>query len=125
MGNQNIKLIGAEHDEPKQTLNIVTRSGLATNGGPLDNAKNNVAEWVRRSTAKSPTFDLQREKEAFFQVRRDYCDAGASSSKVTEKGKVISNIPLQSDPLVDEAQHQVNIMLHEETDSTGLVKSFP
>ena len=58
MGNKNIKLIGAEDHTPEQNINVVTQSGLATDGVQLDSVKNNMAEWVRKSTAKSPTFEL-------------------------------------------------------------------
>lgn len=100
MGNQKFQMIGAKQHEPKEKLNIVTRSGLATDGGPLDNAKNSVIECVRRSTTKSPTFDLQKENETFLQERIDFYDAGASSSKDNDKGKGIASLPLRSDPFV-------------------------
>lgn len=65
MGNHNVQLIGVENRNPGKRLNVVTRSGLATNGVQSDSVKNNTAEWVRKSTTKSPTFELQKEKETF------------------------------------------------------------
>ena len=52
MGNQNVQCISAEDRTPEQKLNVVTRSGLATDGVQSDIAKNSTAEWVRKSTAK-------------------------------------------------------------------------
>ena len=68
MSNQNVKLIGAEHRELEKWLNIVTRSGLGTDGNQSDNVKNSSTEWVRRSSTKSPTFELQKEKETFLHM---------------------------------------------------------
>ena len=65
MGNQNVQLIGAENHTADQKINVVMQSGLATNGGQSDNAKNSTMEWVRKMMAKSPTFELQKEKETF------------------------------------------------------------
>ena len=65
MGNPNVQLIGVEHHESVQKLNIVTRSGLAIDGGLPYIVKNSVVEWVRISAMKSPMFDLQKEKETF------------------------------------------------------------
>jgi hypothetical protein len=58
MGNQNVQLIGAKNRTPEQKLNVVMRSGLVTDGVQSDSVKNNTMEWVRKSTTKSPTFEL-------------------------------------------------------------------
>lgn len=58
MGNENVQLIGVEDHTPEQKLNVVTRSGLQTDGVQSDSAKNSTTEWVRKSTTKSPTFEL-------------------------------------------------------------------
>ena len=68
MGNKNVQLIGPENRTPDQKVNVVTRSGLATDGGQPDNARNSAVEWVRRLTAKSPALDLQKEKETFLHA---------------------------------------------------------
>lgn len=68
MGNQNVQLIGVEDRTPEQKLNVVMRSVLATDGVQSDNAKNSTIEWIRKSTAKSPTFELRKEKETFLQA---------------------------------------------------------
>ena len=65
MGNQNVQLIGVEDSTPEQNLNVVTRSGLVTDGAQLGGVKQSIAEWGRKSTVKSPTFELQKEKETF------------------------------------------------------------
>lgn len=75
VGNPSVQLIGAKHHESQQKLNIVMRSGLAIDGSPLDIMKKSAMDWVRRSAAKSPTFDLQKEKEMFLQAQREFCDA--------------------------------------------------
>lgn len=62
MGNHNVQLIGVEDRTPEQKLNVVTQTRLATDGVKSDSAKTSTTEWVRKSTAKSPTFDLQKEK---------------------------------------------------------------
>ena len=104
-GKSYVQLIGAKDHTPDQNLNVVTQSGLATDGGQSNNAKNSLVEWVGKSTAKSPMFELHKEKETFLQALRDFCDAGASSSKANEKGKGIVSILLRSDPFAGEAQH--------------------
>ena len=58
MGNQNVQLIGVENRTLDQKLNVVTRSGLATDDVLLDNSKNSTMDWVRKSTAKSPTLEI-------------------------------------------------------------------
>ena len=58
MGNQNVQLIGVEECTPEHKLNVVTRSGLATDGAQSANAKQTIVEWVRKSTIKLPTFEL-------------------------------------------------------------------
>ena len=83
---------------------VVTRSGLATNGSQLSSVKQPTMECVWKSTAKPPTFELQKEKETFLQAQRDFCDAGASYSRTNDKGKGIEIIPLRSDPFTGEDQ---------------------
>ena len=68
MGNQNVQLIGTENRTPHQKLNVITQSGLAIEGAQVESAKQPTMEWVRKSTMKPPTFDLQNEKEAFLQA---------------------------------------------------------
>lgn len=75
-----------------------------TDGAQMGGAKENIVEWVRKSTVTSPTFELHKEKETFLQVRRDSCDAEASGSKTNYKGKEIMSILLCSDPFVGEDQ---------------------
>ena len=58
MGNQNVQLIGAEECTPQHKLNVLTRSGLVTDGVELGSAKQPTVEWVRKSTVKPPTFEL-------------------------------------------------------------------
>ena len=124
MGNQNVQLIGAKNCTPDQKINVITRSGLATDGAQLGGAKQITTEWVRKSTVKSPTFDLQKEKETFLQERRDFCDVVAFGSKTNYKGREIAIISLRSDPFAGDDQQAFNIKPHEENESTGLVKSF-
>ena len=86
--------------------------------------KKPTAEWVLKSIDKPSTFDLQKQKETFLQAQRDFGDVETSCSKSINKGKGIVSIPLQSDPVVVEAEHQVNIKPSEENELIGLVKSF-
>ena len=124
MGNQNVQLIGVEDHTPDQKINVIMRSGLATDGIQSGGLKQSTAEWVRKSTAKSPTFELQKEKETLLQAQRDFYDVAAFGSKTNYKGKEIASIPLCSDPFAGEDQQQLNIRPREESESTGLVKSF-
>ena len=89
MGNQNVQLIGAEERTLEHKLNVVTWSGLETDGSQSGSAKKSNEEWVHKSAVNPPTFDLQKEKETFLQAQRDFCDAGASCSKTNAKGKGI------------------------------------
>ena len=73
---------------------------------------------------KPPTFDLQKEKETFLQMQRDFYDMGASCLKVDDKRKGTTRIPLQSDPCIGESQHQMNTRPYEKSESTELVRSF-
>ena len=83
---------------------MVTRSGLATDGAHLSSANQTTAEWVRKSTVKPPTFELQKEKETFLQAQRDFYDVGGSCSKTNDKGKGIASILLRSDLFAGEDQ---------------------
>ena len=87
LDNQNVQLIGVEECTREQKLNVVTWNGLATDGSQSGSVKKTIEEWVRKSTIKPPTFELQKEKETFFQAQRDFCNAGASCSKTNDKGK--------------------------------------
>ena len=49
---------------------------------------------------------------------------GASCSKTDDKIKGIASVLLRSDPCTREAHHQMNIKPCEESESTGLVRSF-
>ena len=80
-----------------------------TDGSELGSAKKTTEEWVRKSTIKSPTFELQKEKETFLQAQGDFCDAGASCSKTNAKGKGIVSTPLWSDPFAGEYHQPLNI----------------
>ena len=124
MGNQNVQLIGAQERTPKHKLNVVTWSGLAIYGSKSSNVKKTTEEWVWKSTVKTPTFELQKEKENFLQALRDFCDEGASCSKTNAKGKGISSTPLQSDPFAGKDQQPLNIRPSVESEPTGLVMSF-
>ena len=124
MGNQNVQLIGVEDSTPQHKLNVVMRSGLATDGAQSGSVKQPTVEWIQKSTVKPPTFKLQKEKETFLQARRDFYDAGASYSKTNEKGKGIASIPLQSDPFAGEDQQPPNIRSSVESEPTNLVRSF-
>ena len=44
MGNQNVQLIGAEDHIPEQNFNVVTQSGIVTDGVQSDSVKNNMAD---------------------------------------------------------------------------------
>ena len=100
------------------------RSGLTIDGAQEESMKQPTTEWVRKSTMELPTFDLQKEKETFLQAQRDLCDMGTSCSKTDDKRKETMRIPLRSDPCIIEVQHQVNIRPCEESEFTGLVRSF-
>ena len=58
MANQNVQFIGVEDHIPQPNINVVTRSGLATDGAQLSGVKQPTAEWVRKTVDKPPTFDL-------------------------------------------------------------------
>ena len=60
MRNQNVQLIGAEDRTSEHKLNVVMRSGLATDGVQLSGVKKPNVEWLRNSTDKPSTFDLQK-----------------------------------------------------------------
>ena len=94
MGNQNVQLICAKDHTPQQKLNIVTRSGLATDGAQSSGAKKPTAKWVQKSIDKPSTFDLQKQKETFLQAQRDFNDVTTSFSNTIDKGKGIVSIPL-------------------------------
>jgi len=87
MGNQNVESISVEHHKPEHKLNIVTQSGLATDGGLLHNAKISATEWVRRLTAKSPTFDLQKEKEMSYMYEETSVMQNPLVQSPMKKGK--------------------------------------
>ena len=71
-----------------------------------------------------PTFYIQKEKETFLWVQRDFYYMGTSCSNTDGKRKGTSSIPLSSDPCVGKDQHQMNIRTCGESESTGLVRSF-
>jgi len=56
--NQNVQLIDIESYIQAQEFNIITRSGLTTNGAQEERAKQPTAEWVRKTSMKQPTLDL-------------------------------------------------------------------
>ena len=58
MGNQNVQLIGSKDCTPEHKLNVVTQSGLATNGAQSSGVKKPIVEWVQKSTDKPSTFNL-------------------------------------------------------------------
>ena len=76
-----------------------------TNGAQKVGEKQPTVEWVQNSTMKPPTFDLHKEKETFLQSQREFCDMGASCSRIEDKTKGTARIPLRSDPYAGEAQH--------------------
>ena len=69
MGNQNVQLIGVEDHTLEQKINVVTQSGLATDGAQSNGVKNTTAEWARKSIVKSPTFELQKENKPFCRLK--------------------------------------------------------
>ena len=44
---------------------MVTQSGLVIDGAHSGSVKKTTVEWVRKSTVKPTTFELQKEKETF------------------------------------------------------------
>ena len=46
MVNQNVQLIGVEDHIPQQKINVVMRSGLATDGAQSSGLKQPTTEWV-------------------------------------------------------------------------------
>ena len=124
MGNHNVQLIGVENRTRHKNLNVIMRSGWATDGAQKAGEKQPTTEWVQKSTMKPPIFDLQKEKKTFLQAQRDFCDLGASCSKTDDKRKGTARILLRSDPYAGEVQHQMSTRPYEESESTGLVRSF-
>ena len=80
-------------------------------------------EWVCPTATKEPILDLQKQKETFLQVKEDLCDQGASSSR-SENTREPATILLRSNPCIEEVQHQVNMKTYEESEPSGLMKSF-
>ena len=62
MVNQNVQFVGAKDHILQHKINVVTRSGLATDGAQLSGLKQPTAEWIRKTTDKPPVFDLQQQK---------------------------------------------------------------
>ena len=87
MGSHNVQLIGVEDRTPEHKLDVVTQSGLATDGAQSSVVKKLVAEWVWKSTNKPSTFDLKKQKDIFLQAQRDFGDAAPSCSKTIDKEK--------------------------------------
>ena len=56
--NPNIQLISLEQSNPDQKLNIITRSGLSTEGPQLNNPIQSSDVLVRRPDAKKLVFDV-------------------------------------------------------------------
>ena len=96
------------HDEALE-LNIITRSGLNIEGIPEKQEHHPIAEWVGPTTMKEPILDLQKQKETFLQVKQYFCDKGSSSSHTKDIRREPTKIPLQTNPCVEEVQHQVYI----------------
>ena len=72
---QNIQLIDVEQ-RPIPAINVVTRSGATTE---VQNKEKQPAEaWVHKAQEKIPAFDVEREKEAFMEAKRDFADPSTS-----------------------------------------------
>ena len=67
-------------------------------GAQEERAKKHTVEWVRKTSMKPPTLDLQKQKETFLQVQQDFTDKGASSSKIEDKKRELAMISLRSNP---------------------------
>ena len=53
---------------PTATINVVTRSGAATNKSNME--KRPAEAWVCKAPEKIPAFDIAREKETFMEVKK-------------------------------------------------------
>ena len=67
--------------------------------------KHPTVEWVRKTSMKQPTLDLQKQKETFLQVQQDFTDHGASSSNIEDRKREPTMISLRSNPFIEEVQH--------------------
>ena len=70
MANQNVQFIGTKNRIPQPKINVVTRSGLVTDGAQSRSVKKPTMEWIRKTSDKPPTFDLQKQNETFVQAQR-------------------------------------------------------
>ena len=52
-------------DEP--CVNVVTRSGVASGNDKIDGKPEAEAPWVRKTTKKAPTLDIQQKKTSLLK----------------------------------------------------------
>ena len=124
IANQNIQLITTESFHKALELNIITWSGLNIEGIPKEKEHHPNVAWVRPTTTKDHILDLHKQTKTFLQAKQDFCDKGASSSNTKDIRREPTTIPLQTNPCIEEVQHQVNIETYEESEHLALVKSF-
>ena len=98
--NQNIQLIVAEKREPDPTINIVTRSRVAT-GAQDSKTEKPTTQWVRCANLKTTPLDLQKQKEAFKQAQEYFSDSRASSSVTLPHNGIRPHMPSQENLVQD------------------------
>ena len=71
--NQNVQFIGVEHCPQDPTVNVVTHSGMVTDGQEEKSTVKPTRAWVRKVEEKQPAIDLHKIKETFVHTSKKFC----------------------------------------------------
>ena len=77
MLTKNIQMVKDELRDDGPSVNVITRSGISIGG---NEEKVSIELVIRNASENKESLNLQKEKEIFIEVRKDFVDARASTS---------------------------------------------